>query len=445
VRTTLVCSALLWGIATSPLAAGQEKPGDLPERAKGFIELLVKEDFAGAARHFDATVLKALPAEKLQQFWKQMGAQVGPLQKQVAVRTEKAGPHDAVVITCQFEKALLDVLLVFDNTKQISGFRILPAKSKEEAKPPAYANPNAFRETEVEFGSGDWVLPGTLTRPVGKGLFPVVVLLHGSGPHDRDETLGPNKVFRDLAWGLGSRGIAVLRFEKRTKHYGWKMTSPKDMPTIQDEVIDDALAAVALLKKTDGIDRKRIYVLGHSLGAHVAPKVGSQDAQVAGLICLAGNSRPLEDLIPEQFSYLFSLDGKIDDEERKQLDKLKQQVARLKDPALTADVPAEELPLNLPARYWLSLRGYRPAEEAKSLKQPMLILQGERDYQISMEDFQGWKNALSGRKNVTFKSYPQLNHLFMAGEGKSKPAEYMRPGNVALLVVDDIANWIRRK
>jgi fermentation-respiration switch protein FrsA (DUF1100 family) len=169
------------------------------------------------------------------------------------------------------------------------------------------------------------------------------------------------------------------------------------------------------------------------------------DKDIAGIICLAGNSRPLEDLIVEQFTYLFSLEGELNEEKKKELETLKQQAARLKDPKLSPETPAKDLPLGLPAKYWLSFQDYRPAEVARTLKQPMLILQGERDYQVTMEDFQGWKTALSGRKDVTLKSYPELNHLFMTGQGKGKPAEYLRPGNVAQVVVDDIAAWIEKK
>ena len=76
---------------------------------------------------------------------------------------------------------------------------------------------------------------------------------------------------------------------------------------------------------------------------------------------------------------------------------------------------------------------------------PMLILQGERDYQVTMADLEGWRKALSGKSGVTIKSYPTLNHLFMPGEGKSKPSEYEQPGHVADVVVDDIAAWIRQR
>jgi fermentation-respiration switch protein FrsA (DUF1100 family) len=99
--------------------------------------------------------------------------------------------------------------------------------------------------------------------------------------------------------------------------------------------------------------------------------------------------------------------------------------------------------LGAPASYWLDLRGYNPPEAAKALGRPMLVLQGERDYQVTLDNFEAWQKALADRKDVTFKSYPKLNHLFIEGEGKSAPAEYQKPGHVAEAVVADVAEWIK--
>jgi fermentation-respiration switch protein FrsA (DUF1100 family) len=156
---------------------------------------------------------------------------------------------------------------------------------------------------------------------------------------------------------------------------------------------------------------------------------------------MAGNTRPLEDLVLEQITYIRSLTPSEDDKE--ELEKLRKQVARVKDRGLTAETPASELPLKAPAAYWLALRDYDPAATAARLKVPMLVLQGERDYQVTMADFDGWRKALSGRDNVRLKSYPKLNHLFMEGEGKAKPAEYDKAGHVSREVVDDVAAWVK--
>lgn len=438
----LVLGGFLAGLAP----ASQEKdgkPADAPAVAKALVEALVKEDFAAAGKDFDEAMKKALPPEKLQEMWKGMTKQLGPFRKQTAVRAETAERNQLVFVTCQFEKLAVDFKVTVTSDRKITGLFIVPVGSAVEYKPPAYVNRDAFRESDVTVGSGEWALPGTLSMPLGDGPFPGVVLVHGSGPNDRDETLLANKPFRDLAWGLASRGVAVLRYEKRTRQHGTKISLAKDPFTVKEEVIDDALAAAALLRQTKGVDGKKVFVLGHSLGAALAPRIARQDPEIAGLLILAGFTRPLEDLYLEQMTYLYSLGGALSEEQKAELEKIKKQAARLKEPGLSPDTPAAELPLGLPAAYWLSLRDYRPHEAAAGLKRPLLILQGERDYQVTMEDFAGWQKALAGRKDVKLKSYPALNHLFMEGKGKAKPAEYQKAGHVAQEVIDDIVGWIK--
>ena len=413
--------------------------------AKDFVKLLEKRDFSRAVRCFDSTMKSAMPKEKLIATWDTVLAKAGPFKKQVAANKLKHQQFEVVFVTCEFERATLNVQVVLNSEKKVSGlfFRFRPGLLSAAYQPPMYAQPESFREKDVVVGTGRWALPGTLTIPKGDGPFSVVVLVHGSGPHNRDETVGPNKPFRDLAWGLASRKIAVLRYEKRTKEHAIKLLSIKENITVKDEVIDDVLAAVSLLRGMDEIDPNRILVLGHSLGGTLIPRIGMLNKNIAGFIIMAGSTRPLEDLYLEQVRYIFSLDGTISDEERKQLELIEKQVAKVKDPALTSAVPATELPLGVPAKYWLDLREYDPPEVVKKLDQPMLVLQGGRDYQVTSEDFEGWKRALGSRKNVKFKFYPKLNHLFMKGEGKSTPAEYEVPSNVAEKVIDDIAEWIK--
>ncbi len=106
-------------------------------------------------------------------------------------------------------------------------------------------------------------------------------------------------------------------------------------------------------------------------------------------------------------------------------------MAKVKSPDLSPSTPASELPFGAWGGYWLDLRGYDPAESARDIARPILVLQGERDYQVTMADFQRWEDALSGMPNVTLKTYPDLNHLFITGTGKSVPSEYELPGHVS--------------
>jgi fermentation-respiration switch protein FrsA (DUF1100 family) len=124
-----------------------------------------------------------------------------------------------------------------------------------------------------------------------------------------------------------------------------------------------------------------------------------------------------------------------------QLDRAKDLQVKVKK-LETADEDSPALG-GLPVSYWVDLRDYNPAAEAKKLAIPILILQGERDYQVTMTDFGLWKSAVGSAKGVVMKSYPALNHLFVAGEGKSMPAEYAKPGHVAPAVIEDIAKFVK--
>ena len=410
--------------------------------AKAFFDSLLKEDFNGAIKDFDATMTKALPVDKLKALWKGLLQKTGALQKQVGIRGERDGPDDVVIIGIQFEKRRMDLKVAIDEARKIKGFSFVSS-----FKPAAYAIPSSFSETEVKVGNGEWQLPGTLSLPGDGGdkRCVAIVLVHGSGPQDRDESIGPNKPFCDLAWGFASQGIAVLRFEKRTKALAAKIVGKNRTTfTMQEETVDDALAAVSLLRDHKAIDSKRILVLGHSFGAFAGPRIVEQDPTIAGLILLAGNTRPLEDLILDQTTQLDSQDKSSPDGRKEHLDKLKVEVERIKKLREMPTSKDSDQYLGLPALYWLDLRHYDPAATAARLKQPMLILQGARDYQVTMDDFQGWKKALAGRKNVELKTYPKLNHLFMEGAGKATPKEYEHPGNLSSEVGDDIIKWIKR-
>lgn len=421
--------------------------GDNVSKAKTFLDLLVKKDFAAAESYFGDEMKARLTAEKLAEGWNSLSAQVGNFKRRTDVKTEKIKDLERVVVTAEFEKANLDVQISFDASGKMANLSIVPTPARsnpnaETYKSPEYVKQNSFQEKEATVGAGgEWALPATLTMPAGKGKFPAVVLVHGSGANDRDEThLNPaNKPFKDLALGLASNGIAVLRYEKRTKQHGAKLTA-KDF-TVKEETVDDALAAVALLRDTPGIDPDKIYVLGHSLGGYLIPRIAARDRKIAGFVSLAGATRPLEDFYVEQITYFAKLDGAISKDEQTKIDALRETAAKIK--ALKpSDRNSPQVFLGIPVFYWLDLQNYNPPAEAKSLKQPILILQGERDYQVTMTDFQNWKTALGSKKTATFKTYPKLNHLFMPGEGTPSPSDYAKTNHISPDVIGDIAQWI---
>ena len=412
-------------------AAAWAQPASFPPdvRTRKVLDMLLAKQYDAVYAMFGADMKRAVPLDAFKKTGTQL-EQLGPPVNIGAPALKTAGNNTVVTVPVKFKSIELQFGVSWAASGEIAGcWFTAPQQAPVSATPrPPYSNPAAFTETVVSIGQDPWKLPGTLSLPKGKGPFPAVVLVHGSGPNDRDETVGPVKVFRDLAEGLASKGIAVLRYDKRTRVYP---QSARELNfTMNQETVDDALSAAAFLRTRSEIDPAHVYVLGHSQGGYMMPRILKRDPKLAGGIVIAGNVRPIEELIVEQATYIASLQGSIPEAQQRELEQLK------KDPAQL---------LRLPPSYMDDLKGYNPAAEAAKLTAPMLILQGERDYQVSMKDFNLWRNALGGRANVQFQSYPKLNHLFLAGEGKSTPAEYSHGGNVDAAVVTDITNWIVRK
>ncbi len=409
------------------LVAQAQDPVALARKA---LDLLLAGKYPELHQVSTADVQKGLPLEELVKLGQMMKG-YGAMEKIGDPAMMKSGPNSIVTIPVKFANQNINFRLVINSSGLLAGLFQLPGGVNWQR--PEYSKPDSFKEREVTVGEGEWKLPATLTVPSGSGPFPAAVLVHGSGPNDRDETVSGAKVFKDLAEGLASRGIAVLRYEKRTRQYGARLAAIKSF-TVADETVEDAVKAAALLRTLPEIDGKKVFVIGHSLGGYVVPRIAEQDGKLAGIVVMAGNVRPMEDLLVEQVQYL-GITGT-------QLDNAKAIQARVKKlEAGDEDSPAFG---GVPTSYWLDLKGYDPAAFAKKLGIPMLILQGERDYQVTMTDFGLWKSAVGSQKGVVMKSYPALNHLFVAGEGKSLPAEYSRPGHVAPPVIEDIAAFIKK-
>lgn len=435
-------AALAAALVLTGIAFAQPAPQDPVATARHALNLLLAQNYGELRTMFDTTMSSQATEEALR-------AQVSPQLAELGKAIEIGAPlvqqqqqYKVVIFPIRFASGDFHAIFSVDPQGKIAGMFLRPGKPGAQSAPsappvwtpPSYVQSARFRSLAITVGQ-TWRLPGTLLTPVEPGPLPAVVLVQGSGPHDRDETIGPNKPFRDLAEGLASLGIATLRYDKRTFVYARQMASMHDL-TVEQETIEDAVNAVRLLQHQPGVDPRRVFLLGHSLGGYLAPRIAKQDPSIAGLIILAGNARPIPELILEQSRELGATP--------QQLAQIKQQIAKIQDlqPGQTSSEPI----FGAPASYWLDLKNYHPAELAKTLSIPMLFLQGGRDFQVTNTDFDLWKSALQNpdrKGGVAFHYYPDLNHLFMPGQGKSTPAEYEKPGHVSATVVEQIAAWIK--
>lgn len=439
-RSTLTLVALLG--AALPVSA-QEEETVWYERAEALVEDLRQERFGDAEAKMAPEVAAQLDAARLAGVWGQLTGAAGPLGEVTRRSHALQGELHVVELDAAFERQTLLVRVAMKPDGTVAGLWFLPpgsgasARADSEQKGPPYADPSRFREVEVTVGSAPWELGGTLTVPSGSGPFPAVVLVHGSGPNDRDETIGPNRPFRDLAWGLAMRGVATLRYDKRTKVHGARMKS--GAITVDEEVIDDAVQALSVARARPEIDAERVYVAGHSLGGMLAPAIAVRDGQVAGAILMAGPARSVATLLVEQLTYIASLPESQPTEVQTQLQGMIEQAEKLKK----HEAAPETMVMGAPASYTYDLDARDPVKAVRGVTAPVLVLQGGRDYQVTETDLGLWRDALSGRTDASTRLYPDLNHLFMEGAGKATPGEYARPGFVAEKVIEDVAEWVK--
>ncbi|WP_313244491.1 alpha/beta hydrolase [Stenotrophomonas rhizophila] len=422
-----------WGMSLMlSFAATLAHAAQPAQTAATLLDRLQAGDVGAAEEMLTPEMSKAVPAAQLQALWNSFGG----LQERGAAQVSARGDISLVTQRLRFAVGDIDTQVAVDASGRVAGLNFKPAAAQA---PPAPSVPSdaSFKEMPFNVVSGKGNLPGTLALPKGKGPFRAVVLVHGSGPQDRDETIGPNRPFLDVARGLAAHGIAVLRYEKRTKARPEEFN--RDNYTVDDETTDDAVAAVASLVQTTGIDPQHVYVMGHSQGGMLAPRIAQRSGKVAGLVMWSAPARSLLTVLPEQNRYLLGLDGSISADDQAFLDKLDAQIAAARG---TEPVAAKDLPLGVPATYWRAFEKIDPVADAKASALPILLLQGGRDFQVVDTDWQLWKRSLAGQRRASFERYPALNHLGVPGEGPSSLQEYNTPGEVLPQLVDDVARWI---
>ena len=434
--------SLLWSAMAVTVMAGALSAVPPAVSGRKALDLLLNEQYDEFSQLLTDQAKALLTPEFLRERVASEIKGLGTLQEVGDPATAKAGAYYLVTFPTRFSKTTVNIQLTLNEAGRVAGlhFRNVSAPQPPVWVRPVYSNPALFRERAVTVGQDPWKLGGTLTVPVASGRFPAVVLVHGAGPNDRNESMFANRMFEDIAEGLSSKNIVVLRYDKRTRTYASEMSGTDY--TLWDETIEDATRAVALVRQQPEVDRDRVYVVGHSLGGYAIPRIVSecekQGVHIAGAVFLAANARHIEDVGLEQAEFVLK-DGGPPDKVR-QLEMLKRQVDLVKH--LDPKMQYPSTLLGLPVVYFFDLQNYNAVGDAARLGIPLLFLQGERDFQVTMEDFGLWKTGLAELQQVSFRTYAALNHLFIPGDGPPSATEYRKAGNVSPVVIDDIARWL---
>lgn len=414
---------------------------NLINRADLFFDTMDKDKFEEAHDFFDESVKGQISPDELKLFWLRLGNSLGTYQSVDGAKNSVKGEYFQVILTCGFSKGSQTFTFIFNKSEKLLGFFVTPINTEAEYVSPAYADTTLFSEKEISIKFSDGQMAGVFTSPKSSSNFPVVIMVHGSGPSDMDETVGPNKPFKDIAAGLAAQGIGSIRYVKRS------MVFPRAFNaafTVKEEVIDDALSAITLAGTLPGVNKNQIFLLGHSLGGMLAPKIAAMAPSLNGIILVAAPARKLSDLIDEQNTYLYQASKDTSSAGKQQFIESSNEIARTRLLKL-GDISPDSIILGAPAAYWVDLNNYDQLASSKKLKNRILVLQGAFDFQVSLQDFNMWKTTLANNKNASFKLYPDLNHLLSSQQEKGNGSQYRIPANVSLDLINDISVWIKGK
>lgn len=372
----------------------------------------------------DPVMKRIMDEEKIMIFWDVLEMSYGSVQ---SVGEPSISTRDKLVIAItaiQFERRKIGVKLVFNQKAELSGLFLVPPTPIYQT--PDYVNPFSFYEYKKTFSQAKLSINGMLTVPKKEGKYPLLIIVGGTAVADKDLSMGPNKIYKDIAWGLADNGVAVYRYDKRNlmqanegansvkddakdpakvaakNNVNTSAKSPSKY-TVKEEYLMGLNLAIAQLKLLPEIDSNHIIILGHSESAYLIPYFEMNLPRVQSYIALAA-----------PYDY---------------------KATALSDPKSPATNTF----------YTQSLQGNGPAQTLQTkLPERILFIQGGRDAHVALSELDKWKKLALEQKKLdhTYSVYPKLNHLAIEGDGPAVPADYEKPGNVPYEVILKMASFI---
>ncbi len=426
-------------ITSNKWVLAQDEP-TCNNQADKLLYYLMHSQYDSTLVLFDDEMKKLFPVEQMYGFWESLEYTFGDFVELGEPEVSQEDSLCVVDIKIVFKRAKMKLRTAWHNNLA-SGLFIVPDQVLYQ--PANYVNASKYYELKIKTAVKGFENDGILTMPSGVAKAPVVIIVGGSGPTDKDGSIGPNKPYRDIAEGLATRGIAVYRYNKRTVAHAKKMN--KDI-TVKEEYLTDLLTVIKQLKKQPGINANHIFILGHSQGGYLLPYFAKHAKNIKGYIGLAPGFKNMEDAIYKQLNYLKSISKNSAD--TLMLNKMLSYAGYMKT-NLQKNTPADSLMPGLTANYLLHLQSINPKNMVNYLTaKPLLILHAEKDYQVDEEDLELWVNYYGEICEFNAITVEAANHAFIkvnTTNAYCTPRDYQIPGNVDENVILLLEKWIKQK
>ncbi len=413
---------------------------EMEEIALADAQNLINGNYADVAGKFDDTLSAQLDESALTTAFETTVETIGDYVGNVSYDWEVDREYFVAVITEEYEESLLVIRLSYNENKEISGLFISYGEKAVDT--------SLGEEMAVKVGADEnYLLDGILTLPNNAEKPPVVLLVQGSGPTDKDESVGALTPFADIAHDLAEQGIATLRYDKRFYTYPEQAEELGGDLTLREEVLDDVAAAIDFLAQNENVDTNNIFVLGHSLGGMLSPAIATENEEVKGIISMAGSLRPLYEISYSQVKEVLETQSGVDEQTleliNSQSEQIENEIEILRGDI--SDIPNDMVLMGLYAGYQKSVKEYAGMNFIENVNLPILVLQGSEDFQVSPEeDYKSWEEAVGDRENAELKLYEGLNHMMVESNGKRDVSEYDVFSKVEEDVITDIAEFVKK-
>lgn len=420
-----------------PLSACADTSGDgLLAQAHGVLDDFTSAEYGRVVERFSADMRSAVDEEMLMQGWSAVTERLGAYQGVAGEQAFSGSSTPSVSFTLSFESGTATLTAVFDETGSLSGLALQPNIAYE---PVVKALPEGALEAQATLFAGtEKELSASIVSPEGAtDQTPYVLLVHGSGASDMDETIGPNKPFRDIAYDLAARGVGTMRFDKITYAHP---ELPVD--TVEQEYLEPVREALRVLKAET--NAARVYITGHSEGGILTPWL-VRECGFSGGIALAGTPLPLWRMSYDQ--NLLSIALMPQEQQDELLQRVEDERAHAESLLQMSEEEARtQTVFGLSGYYLQYMEKLDQVAIARETQKPFLFLWGEADLQVNRAAYDAWKNGLGEGALYTYVTYPGLSHLFLPAEEGDSFANlqqaYMRPQTVDPAVAEDIARWL---
>jgi pimeloyl-ACP methyl ester carboxylesterase len=416
----------------------RDSPESIVEAGERFIQDMQAGEFDRALEWFRSDAQRQVSAGQLEHIWLGYTAVGGQFQEISDTEEVVEAGFDGVDLSMAFERGTHVMRVLVDDQES---FAVVGIYINDEYERPDYVDTDAFSAQSATVETENCLMDAEITVPTDAESVPGVILVHGSDPIGAaNMNLGGagSRPFQDLAEGLASQGVAVLRYDRRS--HACPNSLSNEEWTLDAITVDDALVALDRLRQVPAVDTDRTVVAGLSLGAMATPRIAERDGTLAGGVMLAAPARNFYEIFIEQFEHLANL-GEYEWEAMQTVyERWRDRIDRIRN----GDYAESDIVLDYPGALWTSVDEYDQIGTAQRIDTPLFLLQGTRDYQVSPErDFGLWQDALADRPNTRFELYENLNHVFQYGEGPPTQTEYSLANPVDEAVVMDIASWVQ--